>query len=122
MIVICKQYEFSSAHELPLVPEGHRCKNLHGHHYILEVEVTGSLVHGWIMDFYDLDNVVMQFVKIVDHKYLNGISGLENPTAEKIADWFFIRIENLLQCTLKDVKLTRIRVYETPTCWAEITK
>ncbi|MGB3745509.1 MAG: 6-carboxytetrahydropterin synthase [Xanthobacteraceae bacterium] len=30
---IGRTYHFESAHRLPLVPWGHKCKNMHGHNY-----------------------------------------------------------------------------------------
>ncbi|MCH9822319.1 MAG: 6-carboxytetrahydropterin synthase, partial [Bacteroidetes bacterium] len=36
-MLIYKQFTFDSAHQLPNVPEGHKCKNLHGHTYHLTV-------------------------------------------------------------------------------------
>jgi 6-pyruvoyltetrahydropterin/6-carboxytetrahydropterin synthase len=49
-------------------------------------------------------------IKEVDHRLLNEIAGLENPTAEIIANWFFQRIEGC----------ESVRVYENDDCWAEV--
>ena len=55
-MLIYKQFTFDSAHQLPNVPEGHKCKNLHGHTYHLTVYIEGDLdlKLGWVMDFSDL--------------------------------------------------------------------
>ena len=50
-------------------------------------------------------------IKQVDHRVLNKVEGLENPTAENIAAWFLQRIKG---CEL-------VRVYENDDCWAEVT-
>jgi 6-pyruvoyltetrahydropterin/6-carboxytetrahydropterin synthase len=109
-MIVSKKFTFDSAHSLPHVPDGHKCKNLHGHTYIMKVFVEGPLHPklGWVMDFADLKAVVMPIVKELDHKYLNEIPGLENPTAEVIAAWIWKRLE-------KDLPLLkRIELNETP--------
>jgi 6-pyruvoyltetrahydropterin/6-carboxytetrahydropterin synthase len=104
-------YRFESAHHLPLLPEGHRCRNLHGHNYRIEVVVSGKLdPRGFVMDFAEMDAAIMPMIKEVDHRLLNEIAGLENPTAEIIANWFFQRIKGC----------ESVRVYENDDCWAEV--
>ncbi|MGD9828529.1 MAG: 6-carboxytetrahydropterin synthase [Hyphomicrobiaceae bacterium] len=49
---------------------------------------------------------------LVDHKLLNDVGGLENPTAEIIARRF---LERIADCE-------RVRVYETDDCWAEVER
>jgi 6-pyruvoyltetrahydropterin/6-carboxytetrahydropterin synthase len=106
-----RTYRFESAHHLPLLPEGHRCRNLHGHNYRVEVVVSGKLdPRGFVMDFAEMDAAIMPMIKEVDHRLLNEIAGLENPTAEIIANWFLQRIEGC----------ESVRVYENDNCWAEV--
>lgn len=108
---IGRTYRFESAHHLPHLPDGHKCKNLHGHNYRVEIVVTGALdARGFVKDFAEIDAEVMPLVKLVDHKLLNDVPGLENPTAEVIAAWFFARISGC-EC---------VRVYENDECWAEV--
>jgi len=64
---------------------------------------------GFIKDFAEIDAEVMPLIKQLDHCLLNEVAGLENPTAESIATWFFKRIESC----------ERVRVYENDECWAE---
>lgn len=89
MITITRSYTFEAAHALPNVPDGHKCKRLHGHHYELVVEVGGEIdaVKGWAMDFAEVDAVVKPLIEILDHHFLNDIAGLDNPTAESIVSW-----------------------------------
>nr|VUD27105.1 6-pyruvoyl tetrahydrobiopterin synthase [Salmonella sp. NCTC 7297] len=51
-----KDFTFEAAHRLPHVPEGHKCGRLHGHSFMVRLEITGEVdPHtGWIMDFADL--------------------------------------------------------------------
>ena len=81
---IFKSFTFDSAHFLPNVPEGHKCKNMHGHTYLLKIIVEGPLENhlNWVMDFTDLKEVIDPLVKELDHKVLNEIAGLENTTRE----------------------------------------
>lgn len=53
---IFKQFLFDSAHFLPNVPEGHKCKEIHGHTYRMVLHIEGPLVKHleWVMDFAEL--------------------------------------------------------------------
>lgn len=87
---IYKSFTFEAAHFLPNVPDGHKCKNLHGHSYKLTVYVSGEVSQdmGWVMDFADISSVVKPLLKQLDHSCLNDIEGLDNPTSENLALWF----------------------------------
>lgn len=119
-LTVSRRYHFEAAHFLPYVADTHKCKRMHGHNYEIEVTVSGSLVHGFIIDFWDLDKVVDPLVAQLDHRTLNDIHDLMNPTAENIAQWFFIEIERLLYQTR--YKLEQIRVFETKECWADLKR
>ena len=55
-----RSYRFEAAHFLPRLPEGHRCRNLHGHNYRVEIVVSGALdQRGFVWDFAELDAIVM---------------------------------------------------------------
>jgi 6-pyruvoyltetrahydropterin/6-carboxytetrahydropterin synthase len=105
-------YRFESAHHLPHVPDGHKCKNLHGHNYRVEIVKQGTPdARGFVEDFADVDAEIAPLVKLVDHRLLNDVPGLENPTAEVIAAWFFERIADCAS----------VRVWENDDCWAEVS-
>lgn len=122
---IGKEYEFCAAHRLPFVKPSHQCSRVHGHNYKVEIEVrnevltanyNASEVVGFCggLDFAEIDNQVKPVISRLDHKYLNDIDGLENPTAENIASYI-----------LKEVNSTRsifysVKVWETPKCWAMV--
>jgi 6-pyruvoyltetrahydropterin/6-carboxytetrahydropterin synthase len=108
---IGRTFRFESAHFLPKVPDGHRCKNLHGHNYRVEIVVRGEVDgRGFVMDFGELDAVMAPLLAKVDHKLLNDVDGLENPTAEIIARWFLERLPDA----------ARVKVWENDDCWAEV--
>lgn len=108
---IYKEFSFDSAHFLPHVPEGHKCRNMHGHTYRLRVVIEGEPhpVFGWIMDFKELKDAVVPVIDQLDHKLINDIHGLDNPTAENITIWIWNQIRPLLPL------LVRIELHETPT-------
>ena len=86
-----KEFEFEAAHALPEVPPGHKCARPHGHQYrvVLTLEGDRGDATGWVMDFGDVKAAVAPILAQVDHRTLNEIPGLENPTAEVLADWLF---------------------------------
>jgi len=53
MTEIWKDFTFEAAHLLPNLPDGHKCKRLHGHSYRVRVVVSGELDAelGWVMDY-----------------------------------------------------------------------
>ena len=108
---IYKEFSFDSAHFLPHVPEGHKCRNMHGHTYRLKVFIEGQPDPklGWIMDFKELKDALSGVIEQLDHRLINDIPGLENPTAENITIWIWNQIKPML------TNLSRIELYETPT-------
>jgi 6-pyruvoyltetrahydropterin/6-carboxytetrahydropterin synthase len=108
---IFKQFTFDAAHFLPNVPAGHKCREIHGHTYHLKIILEGELASGfeWVMDFGELKKQVNPVIDEVDHKFLNQVKGLENPTCENLAIWIWNKISPALPL-LKSIELN-----ETPT-------
>jgi len=96
MYEIIKQYQFSAAHALPSLPEGHKCHNLHGHNYTMELCLSDNWLddHGMLVDFADVDWVVEPLIKKVDHQNLNDIFDFQT-TSENLAHWFFMEINSM---------------------------
>jgi 6-pyruvoyltetrahydropterin/6-carboxytetrahydropterin synthase len=113
-MVIFRQFTFDSAHFLPNVPVGHKCKEIHGHTYRLVLYFEGELDKelNWVMDFAEVKRVVDPIVNTLDHHLLNNISGLENPTCEAIAIWLWNHIKPEMDC------LKKVELHETPTSGA----
>jgi 6-pyruvoyltetrahydropterin/6-carboxytetrahydropterin synthase len=111
---IFKVFQIEAAHRLPRVPAGHKCARLHGHSFRIEVHVAGEpdAELGWIMDFADLKAAFAPLFEQLDHRYLNDIEGLENPTSEVLARWIFARLEAVVP------SLDRVVVHETCTAGA----
>lgn len=115
---VTKILNFDAAHSLP-DHEG-KCRRLHGHTYTLEVSVEGSLqsdgpAAGMVMDFSDLATEISRLViEPLDHTHLNEIFDFV-PTAEALAVWAFGVLKGA------GLPVTRLRLWETPTSFAEVT-
>jgi 6-pyruvoyltetrahydropterin/6-carboxytetrahydropterin synthase len=104
-VKLCVDFEFSASHLL----EGHSagCAQLHGHNYVLEVEVSGGVDPGTglLVDFEEIDRIVGERVlSVVDHRHLNDF--LQIPTAEVMLEWFWRLLAGHLP-------LSAIRLHET---------
>lgn len=92
---VFKSFTFEAAHRLPNVPEGHKCARLHGHSFRVEVHVEGPVGDrsGWVVDFAEIKAAFDPIRDRLDHRYLNDIEGLENPTSENVARyiWRFLK-------------------------------
>ena len=88
---------------------------MHGHSYRVELQLEGPVKQhsGFVVDFFDIEEVFGRLLHWLDHRYLNEVEGLDNPTAENIAIWIWDRTRPELP------QLSSVRVYETTDCWAE---
>lgn len=87
MFVISKQFAFSASHQLSSLPEGHKCKRLHGHNYVVTLKVAADELngHGFVMDYGDLAPFGAWVAEHFDHRHLNDCMGETPTTAEQIA-------------------------------------
>ncbi len=106
-----KTFQFEAAHLLPLLPETHKCRRLHGHSFKVEIVVEGDLHPelGWVMDYADITKAFRPLWEKLDHFYLNEVPGLQNPTSENIAVWIWRQLRPALPL------LTEVVVAETCT-------
>jgi len=119
MVSICRRFEFHAAHHLPF-HQG-KCKNIHGHSYFLEVEVSGDIqkkgpASGMVTDFGILKEIVnTHVVELLDHQDLNKI--WMTPTAEAMVQDIAVWLEPPLEKF--NLSIERVRLYETSNSYAE---
>ena len=100
------EYSIDCAHWLPLVPDDHKCHNMHGHRYQIRLEVTGEVNEiGWIIDYAEIKAIADPVIMDLDHQTLNDIEGLSNPTCENIVQY--------LRLHLSELWLSEVEVRET---------
>jgi 6-pyruvoyltetrahydropterin/6-carboxytetrahydropterin synthase len=97
MYTISKEFHFSASHQLDHLPEGHQCARLHGHNYIMVVELSGSRLDrvGFILDYGEL-GIVKDIVDGFDHRHLNDFFTF-NPTSENICRFVYEEVERILK-------------------------
>ena len=108
---IYKEFSIEAAHRLPNLPRQHKCARLHGHSFRIRITVEGPLAQpqGWVRDFAEIAEAFNPLFERLDHRCLNEIEGLENPTSENLAIWVWQR----LRAALPD--LAEVEVMETCT-------
>lgn len=94
-IELRKTFQFEAAHRLPRLPKAHKCHRLHGHSFKVELAVAGECDRrlGWLMDYADISAAFKPIWLRLDHRYLNELRGLENPTSEILAAWIWRRLK-----------------------------
>jgi 6-pyruvoyltetrahydropterin/6-carboxytetrahydropterin synthase len=146
-INITRKIEFDAGHRIP--DHASKCRNLHGHRYVLEATVRGPVNtqrgftdDGMVVDFGDLKtlmNVTIgdkwdhAFLVSVDDK--NAIAACsmlgeshktvlmrDVPTVENLAALAFKKLQQQIDVTFAGsaFKLYHVRLYETPNCWADV--
>jgi 6-pyruvoyltetrahydropterin/6-carboxytetrahydropterin synthase len=118
MFQIVKEFCFEAAHHLPHLPEGHKCRNPHGHSYrvqfVLEAPETDD--RGFVRDYADLARVKTFLDAEWDHHDLNLVADLglgpRLTTAEHLAWWLYRHFWSTY------LELVEVRVSETGKTWA----
>lgn len=121
LVTVVKEFTFDSAHFLPNHPG--KCQALHGHTYRLQVGVQGGInrADGMVIDFGDLSQIVKsKILDVLDHTTLNSVEvddfPCNQPTAENMALW----IRRRIQKELPYQNISFVRLWETPTSYAEV--
>ncbi|MBK7356277.1 6-carboxytetrahydropterin synthase QueD [Propionivibrio sp.] len=146
-MLITRRLEFDAGHRIP--DHKSRCRHLHGHRYALEVTLGGDIIlqagdpsNGMVMDFAEVKTLVQQH--LVDHwdhaflvhagdtqvvEFLQSIPNHRTvilgcvPTSENLAEYAFNLLDSVFQDTYGNhLRLERVRLYETPNCWADAVR
>ncbi|MDR2690115.1 MAG: 6-carboxytetrahydropterin synthase QueD [Azoarcus sp.] len=146
-MLITRRLEFDAGHRIP--DHASQCRHLHGHRYALEVTLAGDIVdargqavNGMVMDFGEVKRIAeAEIVSRWDHAFLvwredvrvvEFLASLPDhktvvldavPTAENLAALAF----RVLDAAYRDawgnaLRLERVRLFETPNCWADATR
>ena len=103
---VFRNFRFHSARHLPKLDENHICNNIHGHTFNLTVHIKGEIDQntGFVIDFYTVDEIVnLHIIKKIDHKLLNDIKKLDNPTSENLCIWIWNNLKGNLKGLYKIV-------------------
>lgn len=123
-VLVSKEFTFDSAHHLHAY-EG-KCKSLHGHTYKLQVIMCGKPDHrGIVIDFSEIKRITNErIINRLDHRYLNEALPLMNTTAENMVVWIYEQLDQALreEGLSPHLKLEEIRLWETPTSYAAVTR
>jgi 6-pyruvoyltetrahydropterin/6-carboxytetrahydropterin synthase len=121
MFTITKEFHFSAAHQLTHLRPDHPCARLHGHNYVVEIELRALVLNesGFVVDYGELKSVQNYIDAYLDHQHLNTVLGSSMATtAEHLARHLFgIATERLRG--FDGVDITAVRVRETPKTCAE---
>jgi len=143
-MLITRRLEFDAGHRIP--HHASQCRHLHGHRYAIEISLSGEIIdtegaamQGMVMDFSEVKNIANTvLVSRWDHAFLvyqgdrevvDFLATLVGhktvvlpvvPTAENLANEAF----RILDAAYLDgygnqLRLQRVRLYETPNNWAD---
>ncbi|GAB2182086.1 6-carboxytetrahydropterin synthase QueD [Denitratisoma sp. agr-D3] len=141
---ITRRLEFDAGHRIP--NHQSQCRHLHGHRYVLEITLRGNVIRdtqspadGMVMDFGDVKTIAKTHVVDRwdhaflawknDHAIVDFLATLPDhktvlldrvPTAENLAALAFDILAPLYRDSYgNQLSLERVRLYETPNCWAD---
>ena len=108
MYYVKKTIEVSASHSLKLSYES-KCKNLHGHNWIITVYSRSEKLNedGMVIDFSSIKKMIQDKI---DHKNLNEVLNF-NSTAENMAKWICDQIPNCYKVEVQESE-NNIAIYE----------
>jgi len=146
MLSICKRFECGISYSHALPGYDGKCKNLHGHNAVVEVEVSGRDIFSYktmVMDFSTLKGMVKDLLSELDHRDLTRFFWLHQKSDSEVeivsrnvmqkirptvhmtplpatAEVMVQYLAGEIKASLPNgVKLVRVRISETPDSWAE---
>ena len=141
---ITRRLEFDAGHRIP--DHQSQCRHLHGHRYAIEVTLSGETINaagdsanGMVMDFSEVKALALRHVVDAwDHAFLvwrdaraiiDFLATLPGhktvvldcvPTAENLARLAFVTLDPAYRDNYgNSLRLERVRLFETPNCWAD---
>jgi len=109
-VTLSRSFRLEASRRLPTLPTDHPCARVHGHGFVVELEVEGTVdpTIGWLIDYHAMATLWAPIHEALDHRYLNDVEGLENPTSEYIARWIWQALKPSLP------ELSGVIIMETP--------
>lgn len=144
---ITRRLEFDAGHRIP--DHKSQCRHLHGHRYAIEITLGGDIIrqagnaaNGMVMDFSEVKALAKtHLVDLWDHaflafagdtaivEFLGTLPGHKTvildcvPTAENLAEKAFAILDEVYRDSFGNhLHLERVRLYETPNCWADAAR
>jgi 6-pyruvoyltetrahydropterin/6-carboxytetrahydropterin synthase len=142
MVDITKSIEWEMGHRIP--NHESKCRNPHGHRYRMELTISGELSivagdssEGMVLDFkfmkkcmeerihdildhgfmiYEKDRIWSDFFNTHAEEKYKVLQVQFIPTVENIAKWCY---EQLQDCFPNTLTIKNIRIFETPSSWAD---
>jgi 6-pyruvoyltetrahydropterin/6-carboxytetrahydropterin synthase len=110
---IYKEFSFEAAHFLPSAAPGHPNARVHGHSFRVRITIGGepSADTGVVIHFDDVEAALGDAREALDHRLLNDVEGLAQPTLERIAVWLWDRLHNRLP-GLAEIEVARDSCHE----------
>ncbi len=110
---IYKEFGFEAAHFLPSAPPGHPNARVHGHSFRVRVTIDGEPdgKTGLVMNLGDVEAAIGDVREALDHRFLNEVDGLTQPTLERVAMWLWDRLHNRLP-GLAEIEVARDSCHE----------
>lgn len=104
-----------------------KCENLHGHNFVVELVVEGSVLDEdveYLLDFTILKKILKDITSTLDHKVINEIPYFtkKNPTSENIAHYIYQQAQEML-ASYSTVRVYSVTVAERSiqnACYMEI--
>lgn len=117
MYTITKRFDFSASHQLSGLPDGHQCARIHGHNYIVEVELQAEVLDdtGFVVDYGELKPLKEYIDGTLDHRHLNDVLSFQT-SAENMARHLYQWSKAIWP------HVSAVRVSETPKTWAEYSE
>ncbi|OAH16435.1 6-carboxy-5,6,7,8-tetrahydropterin synthase [Streptomyces jeddahensis] len=79
MLTIAKEFHFSASHVLDRLPSWHPCARMHGHNYLVVLELSARREDlteaGFVRDYRELDDFKTWMDDTLDHRHLNKAMG-----------------------------------------------
>ena len=94
-----------------------KCENVHGHNFKVQVRLEGQKLDeaGLLVDFIDVKTSLRGVIERLDHQFLNEVPpfDVKNPSAENIAEYFYLELTKTLAAAPVPVRISEVRVWET---------